>query len=284
MRWIAFLCVAGLTGCKPVTPMVNPPVQAQSSIKWFLDLPYGDTPLQKLDLFAPKDAKGEPLLIFIHGGAWIGGDKETYGALGRRFANEGLAVALLNYRLSKDPAIKNPVHVQDTAKAYVWLASHAGQYGFDPRKIYVSGHSAGAHNAGMMATGTFLQDAGVPKEHLLAGFIGLEGIYDVGALNKRFPTYRNWFLSKAFGDESKWAAGSPTLRAVTLKTPWLIIQSTEDKLVDVPQAENFAKHLKEAGVPVQLEISANGDHDEVMTRLMVGSGDASDAFMKFVKR
>jgi acetyl esterase/lipase len=244
------------------------------------NLSYGPVGSQMVDIFLPKHKKGEPLLIFIHGGAWVGGDKGMYAELGNHFSDAGYAVALINYRLS--PSVENPEHVKDASMAYAWLVGQAGRFGYDPTKIFVSGHSAGAHNAGMMATGTFLQDAGVVAAHMPAGFIGLEGIYDVPALNKRFPSYKNWFLAKAFGDETKWAAGSPTLRPVTLKTRWLIIQSTQDPLVDVPQAEGFAAHLKKAGVPVELWIKANGNHDEATYRLRDSKNGAEIAIRKFM--
>ena len=220
---------------------------------------------QQLDLYWPlADGAKRPLILFIHGGAWIGGDKNQYVAVAHRFVADGFTVAAVNYRVS--PAVKNPVHAQDVSLAYAWLVKHANKR-FDPTKIFLMGHSAGAHNSGMLASSDFLEKAGVTKDNLPKGYIGLEGIYDIPNLIKVWPSYREWFIEKAFGAESAWADGSPTRRAIKNKAPWLVIHSTEDQLVDLAQSRDFAAHLKQSGVSVELNDRATGNHDMVVNDL-----------------
>jgi acetyl esterase/lipase len=255
-----------------------------------VSIPYGDSPSQNLDLYLPKQlGKGRsservkpriPLLIFIHGGAWIGGDKSSYGAVATRFANDGLAVALVNYRLS--PAVQNPEHVRDGAKAYSVLVAEASKYGYDPERIFLSGHSAGAHNAAMIATGDYLQSANVPARDLPKGFIGLEGIYDIPDLQSKFPTYQGWFLEKAFGPDTNWPEASPRRRPIKILAPWLVVQSTQDTLVDQSQADKFAAHLKEGGVQVTIQSAALGDHDAVVTSMSEMSNQTALEILKFI--
>ena len=108
--------------------------------------------------------------------------------------------------------------------------------------------------------GIFATDAKILGAAKVRGYIGIEGIYDVPAIQKTFPTYRDWFLSSAFGPDSKWPAASPTLRPVTSKTPWLVIHSKLDELVDVSQSSHFAEHLRRAGVHVDLVVEDYGKH------------------------
>ncbi len=221
---------------------------------------------QTLSLYLAADT-GVPLLVFVHGGAWISGEKGEHAEMAKRFAEDGISVALVNYRLSTDPTVRSPSHAQDVAAAYAWLVENAGVYGCQPSKIFVMGHSAGAHNAGIIATSDELVRAGVPPQAFPRGFIGLEGIYDIPTLIKVWPGYRDWFIERAFGVEEAWSIGSPTRRDVLIKSPWLVIHSAEDELVDLEQSRDFAKHLANQGVNVRLNDGVPGKHDEVILTL-----------------
>lgn len=245
----------------PSQPTAKPTDNSELAIPY---VPNGGNE-QQLDLYWPlsNDAR-RPLIIFIHGGAWIGGDKQQHIPLAHRFVADGFAVAAVNYRIS--PAVKNPTHPQDVALAYAWLTKHSGKR-FDPTKIFLMGHSAGAHNAGMLASSDFLEKTGVAHDDLPKGYIGLEGIYDIPNLIKVWPTYREWFIEKAFGPETAWSQGSPTRRPMVNRAPWLVIHSTQDELVDLAQSRDFAGHLKKSGIAVQLNDKATGSHDMVVNNL-----------------
>jgi acetyl esterase/lipase len=214
-----------------------------------LELQYGAGPQQTLDLYQPAAAKTlSPVLVFAHGGAWVSGDKREYRALGEAFAQHGIAVAAVNYRLS--PAVKHPAAAEDYEKAVAFVLAEAKARGLDPARVYVSGHSAGAHMSAWVATGALRP----------AGFIGLSGIYDVPALQKRFPTYKDWFLLKAFGSEAGWPAASPAGKSFPGKAPWLLIHSKADELVDLGQTDRFAGVLKAQGIDVKTVTPAALDH------------------------
>ncbi len=97
----------------------------------------------KLDLYLPEGKKEFPLLLFVHGGAWRSGSKDLYPRLGETFATKGIGVAVANYRLS--PAVQHPEHVRDVARSFSWVCRNAKDLGADPKRLYLSGHSAGAH-------------------------------------------------------------------------------------------------------------------------------------------
>lgn len=239
-----------------------------------LDLGYGASPNQSLDLFLP-DAPDCPLLLFAHGGAWISGDKSEHREAGEQFAGNGIAFAAVNYRLS--PEVRHPAHAEGVARAYVWLADQ--QYGYNATQIFVVGHSAGAHIAGTLATTNLL--AGCMS--LPAGFIGIEGIYDIAELDRRWPTYRQWFLDKAFEGQETWDEASPRRRSVVVRAPWLLIHSKADEYVDPEQSANFDAHLRAQGVHCSLAVADFGRHDEAVMALADRASRVSEAIYDFVQ-
>ena len=102
----------------------------------------------RLDVYAPKNAKGAPVVVSIHGGALREGDKSGQAFVGQRFAAAGFVTMVINYRLS--PSVTHPAHVEDAAHAVAWARSHAAEYGGDPKKLFVIGHSAGAYLAALL--------------------------------------------------------------------------------------------------------------------------------------
>jgi acetyl esterase/lipase len=235
------------------------------------------------DLLLPNkpNSKG-PLLVFVHGGAWISGGRQAYQGLAQGFADRGIATALVSYRLSNSPAVQHPVHAQDVANAIAALVK--APKGFDPKRVFISGHSAGAHIAATIATdASILAKAKAPKGWKPAGYIGLEGIYDLPALDKRWPAYRSWFLERAFGDPSKWKQASPSLRKVVHRGSWLVVHSLQDELVDVDQSKAFAKRLQAQAVPVRLLTVNRGSHFDIVQQFGK-AGEVTEAAVAFVNR
>ena len=102
----------------------------------------------KLDIYAPKDAKKLPVLLFFHGGGLESGDKKDMEFAGERFVSEGIVVVFANYRLS--PGVMHPVHMEDATRAFSWVKENIADYGGNPKNIFISGHSAGAYLAVLM--------------------------------------------------------------------------------------------------------------------------------------
>jgi acetyl esterase/lipase len=146
------------------------------------DLAYIDDgqPKHKLDLYLPKGAKNFRVLLFVHGGAWHSGDRSHYGAIGDRFARAGIGVAIPSYRLM--PQNPHPAQIEDAAAAFSWVQRNIGQFGGDPSRIYVAGHSAGGHLVSLLA----LDPRWLKKYDLtpaaIRGVVTLSGVYDVDAM------------------------------------------------------------------------------------------------------
>lgn len=134
----------------------------------------------RLDLYLPRGATNYPVILFIHGGAWIHGDKNYFGiysSWAMYWAHRGVGVAIANYRLS--PGVKHPAHVQDIAKAVAWLRNQIAGYGGDPDQLFLAGHSAGGHLIALLATDPkYLQAEHVPLQ-AIRGVIPISGVYRV---------------------------------------------------------------------------------------------------------
>lgn len=115
-------------------------------IRRFDDIAYGDdTKWQLLDVYRPKASEGMllPVIVSVHGGAWVYGDKERYQYYCMSLAQNGFAVVNFTYRLA--PEYKFPSQLEDTNLVFAWVLEHAEQYGFDTRYVFAVGDSAGAH-------------------------------------------------------------------------------------------------------------------------------------------
>jgi dipeptidyl aminopeptidase/acylaminoacyl peptidase len=107
-------------------------------------------PDKQLNIFSPKKAEGKSeVLIFIHGGSWNSGNKEIYNFLGSRFARKGVVTVIMDYPLSPEYQVNKMALA--SAQAVKWIHQNISDYGGDPEKIFVSGHSAGGHLASLIA-------------------------------------------------------------------------------------------------------------------------------------
>ncbi len=139
------------------------------------DLPYGDDPRQRMDLYAPKAPGPHPVLVFFYGGGWDSGSRDLYGWAAQALAAQGFVVALPDYRLV--PQVVFPAFVQDAAAATAAAAEAAADHGGEPRRLGVLGHSAGGYLA-MMITLDRRYMAAVERPDLIRAAAGLAGPYD----------------------------------------------------------------------------------------------------------
>jgi acetyl esterase/lipase len=148
------------------------------------DIRYHDaSERQVLDVLRPKGAQGRPVVFFIHGGAWMFCNKDFFGlyrGFGQFLASQGMVAVMVNYRLS--PAVKHPEHIKDVARAYAWTRRHIKDYGGDPDRIFLCGHSAGGHLAALLATNeSYLGDENLKLKEAdrraIRGVISVCGVY-----------------------------------------------------------------------------------------------------------
>jgi len=276
------LLATGLSGCSgPTHATTSVPLTSPIIVR--KDLSYGAGQHRSYDLYLPAAASPKPpLLVFVHGGAWITGDKRQFEPMGQRFAQLGVAVAVVNYTLSARAG--NPPVPQPSKDLAQFLASVCRQDpAFDPDRVFLMGHSAGAHTIALLAARPeLLTEAGLPKAQWPKGYIGVEGIYDLPKLVETFPAYRNEFVEQAFGLKAALTKGSPSLQPIGSKAPWILVHSTLDDLVDPLQSQEFADHLRSQGVVVSYTEGMLGRHEEVIEDMNVSQTAIDDTIRTFV--
>src|SRR3569833_1942822 len=186
---VAIAAMAGaLSACSAITFGIANAPAAFGPFERKADIAYGSDARQKLDVYVPKPAResreaegvrsraaARPVVIFWYGGSWQSGSKSDYRFVGAALADRGYITVLPDYRLY--PEVKFPGFLDDAAHAVAWVQQHAQEFGGDPHRIVLMGHSAGAHSAAYLALNhEFLAKRGANPDWL-AGLVGLSGPY-----------------------------------------------------------------------------------------------------------
>jgi len=215
---------------------------------------YGTHARQRLDVYTPDGAKGRPIIVFWYGGSFDKGRKENYRFVGAALAKAGYVAVLPDYRLY--PEVRFPAFVDDGAAAVAWVVSHAAGIGGDPGRIYLAGHSAGAHLAGMLAyEPERLARVGV-RAGAVRGFIGLSGPY---ALDPNTEALRTIF-SAPYGFDD-W---QPARHVRPGAPPALLLHGEADTVVSVRHAGAMAEALGAAQVPYALRTYPGRGHADTV--------------------
>lgn len=276
-----------------------------------------DDERQVLDVFRPEGVTNAPVVLFVHGGAWMMGDKNflgLYRAVGRYLAGQGVVAVLANYRLT--PAVKHPEHVKDIARAYAWTRRNIKQHGGNPDTIFLCGHSAGAHLVALLATDDSLWRAGVlglePKDRdSLRGVMAVSGVYRIPARNDATgmiaelmdnvrrsgagggpvpPLPR--FVGKSpefnlfkvvFGDDAKVRTQAGPVNHVRKGLPPFLLLVAERELPMLPQmATEFAQELRKAGNTAEQKRIPGCHHNAILFRLDEVGDPTAKALMEFL--
>ncbi len=196
-RIFAAVLLLSAAGCRTSEFLAANAPAAFERVDRRLDLPYGEDPRQRLDIYSPRRAVNRPVVIFWYGGSWTQGSKAQYRFVGTTLAERGFVAVLPYYRLYPQAAF--PLFDEDGARAVAWVERHAQEFGGDPRRIVLMGHSAGVHTAAFLALNhAFLRKFGADPQSI-SGLVGLSGTYvlvpDTDTLRATFPppyTEEDW--------------------------------------------------------------------------------------------
>lgn len=153
--------------------------QVRAQLPCHLDIPYGASATETLDIF-PAERKSEALLVFIHGGYWRSLDKSDFSYLAPAFSRRGVTLALPNYALCPTVGIEDIV--KQNLLAIAWLWHYGARYGLDPDRLYVAGHSAGGHLTAMMLAAHWSRYMPELPDNLVKGGLAISGVYDLEPL------------------------------------------------------------------------------------------------------
>ena len=247
--------LAGLAGflsnCSPAT-LLNATVSRQGFTRE-TDIAYGPDSRQKLDLYRPERPRSDgKTVIFFYGGSWDSGSKSDYLFVAQALAAGGYTVVIPDYRLY--PEVRFPAFVEDGAQAVRWTAE---RFGTD--RLFVMGHSAGAHIALLLAVDTpYLKAAGVDRLKL-AGVLGLSGPYD-------FLPLKSSRLIEIFGGANNRDIEAITFARAPLPSA-LLIHGMADTTVYPRNSEHLAAAWRAAGAPVELKLYPDVGHIDVVAAM-----------------
>ena len=242
-------------------------------------LAYATGPRRKLDVYAPKDVVNEshshPVVVFFYGGSWNSGTRAGYGFVGRALAARGFVTIIPDYRLV--PNVRYPAFVEDGADAVKWTQIHAEQFGGDPHKLVLAGHSAGAYTAAMLAVDDSWLGA---SKSGIRGFVGLAGPYD-------FVPFDAPVSRAAFGAWPKPSETQPVTWAGRGDPPTLLLVGDADRVVQPRNSEALAERLRAGGVTTELKRYPGIGHVELVTSIAKpfrGRSHALDDMTTFINR
>jgi acetyl esterase/lipase len=239
---------------------------------------------QSLDLYVPKViASAPPLLVFLHGGFWSRSDDQYRIGPGvaESLVKSGVAVALVRYRLA--PTHRHPAQAKDVAAALSHLIRRAQDYGYDPKRIYLGGHSAGAHLAALVGLDpAYLGEQGLLPS-VLAGVVTISGIYDL-ASKARVAVVQKESIEINFGENSgALRAASPLAHVRPNSLPFLILNAASDFPGLQLDGRRFAEALRGSGNRnVDHFTLPDQNHISIM-QLNGKSGEARALILDFLK-
>jgi len=252
---------------------------------------YGKHERHVLDLYAPKDAKNLPVVFWIHGGGWQAGDKSDVQIKPKVFTEKNFVFVSTNYRLL--PAVDMKIIVQDVAKSVRWVHDHVGEYGGDPKRLLVMGHSAGAQLAALICTDDRYLKAEGLSLGIVKGCVPVDGdTFDVPAIIETAETrWRVHGLPPAkFGHREKFgndAAKHKDFSAVTHVAkdkdipPFLILHVAEHPDTSA-QARRLGNALKEAGLPGTVFSARDTTHGKINADLGGPDDPSKKALLEFL--
>ena len=212
-----------------------------------------------MDVYFPEAGGPWPVLVYVHGGSWMHGDKSEAGMFASMMTAQGYLVVSVNYRLY--PAAQFPAMIQDVKCAVRSLRAHAGQYNLDPNRIGAFGVSAGGHLAALLGTtdASIGWDVGeyLEQSSRVQAVISMAGVMD---LSRSFPNADIEAMKLIGFGEYNVAEASPISHVTPDDPPFLLIHGDRDEVVPVEQSQLMYERLVQEHVPAQFVIVQNAAH------------------------
>lgn len=267
-------------------PSLNNPPETRGDLHWpaqsqaarndpraKLDVRFGPTRAEHLDIF--KAGNNMPVHIFIHGGYWRARQAADFSFIGPALADAGITAVINNYALCPDVTIDEVVRQARAAAA--WTYSHIGEFGGNPDRITVSGHSAGGHLTAMLAMTNWQGAYGLPQ-NLIKAALPISGLFDLAP----FPyTYLQPALQLTWAEVRR---NSPILGHVPAHAPPMTVAVGGDETPEFHrQSDRFAEHWRAGGGKAERLDVPGCDHFSVLNALIELGNPLNDALLKHAK-
>lgn len=260
------------------SPQMMNRMASDEGYKLVQNVPYQRSRGLDADVYYPPKAGDAPVIVFFYGGRWQQGDKAEYRFVGQALASRGFVAVLPNVR--KYPDVRFPEFMEDAAQAVHWARANTGQFGGNGDKLFVMGHSSGAHIAALLALNPeYLKAAGDSRD-ALRGMIGLAGAYDFMPITA--PDLRD-----LFGPVDRFPYSQPVFYVDGQNPTLLLMHGRNDEVVPVSNTVKLAERVSKAGGAVETVL-----YDSLSHRMIIGSlasylrgrADVLDNIEEFVER
>jgi acetyl esterase/lipase len=306
--------VLALIALVPTAQAAAPPILPK--ITETFDVPYHCAhSRQILDIFSPQTPGPHPVVLMVHGGTWLSGDKDfggLYRDACRTLARSGVVAVSINYRLS--PLVKHPEHIKDVARAYAWVVKNIAKHRGDPEKIVLAGHSAGGHLVSLLALDrSYLRDSALgltaKQQESLRGVISISGVYRIPdaasframakrmvEIGKESKSVERQFVTMVlmiagdhanpfpvvFGNEESRTAASPINHIHKDAIPFLMLSGEFEIPGFFPMFDEFEKEMKKQGNSIDREKILGTTHRSVMAELHWHSKPMTKKVLDFI--
>jgi arylformamidase len=217
---------------------------------------YGPSEIEGLDIFRANAVGQAPIFVFIHGGAWRAGTAKTYAAPAETFIKAGAHYVVPDFTWVQDAGGSLFPMAEQVCRAIAWVYRNAVSFGGDPDRLYVGGHSSGAHLAAVALTTDWPQSFGLPPD-IIKGGLCSSGMYDLAPVRL---SHRSSYVK--FTDEMVEAL-SPIRHLDRLRAPLIVAYGTYETPEFQRQARDFAAAARAAGKPVDLIVGEHYSHLEL---------------------
>jgi arylformamidase len=220
---------------------------------------YGPGAVEKLDIYRAKHANA-PIFVFIHGGAWLGGEAKNYAFPAEMFVNAGAHYVALDFIAIKDAGGDLRMMAEQVRRGIAWAYRNADKFGGDRDRFYIGGHSSGGHLCGVALVADWQKDFGLPGD-MVKGGLCMSGMYDMKPvrLSKRSSYVK-------FTDEMEQAMSSQR-HLELLRAPIIVTYGTNETPEFQRQNQDFAAAVKSVGKAVELVEAPNFNHFEMLESL-----------------
>lgn len=270
LRSFAITCLLTLlSACVSIGSFNRSTPHDSGAVRAATGVAYGDGPRRTLDVYAPATrSQNAPVLVFFYGGGWRTGAKEQYSFVGDAFAAHGFVTIIPDYRLA--PETQFPGFLEDNAAALRWVQDNIAQYGGDPTRIVLAGHSAGAYNAVMVGLNEDYARAAGFDPRAVRAVVGIAGPYGF--------YFNNPVIRTAFGEEPDPARMHALGFARADAPPLLLLAGAADRRVPLRAAEEMRRSAVAAGGQAELIVYERLDHPGILQALALERRENNSVF------
>jgi len=237
---------------------------SRAKLDGHLDLAFGDQDIEKLDIF-PAAEEGAPLYVFIHGGYWYSLDKSDHSYVAEGMVPHGVTTAVNNYALAPNADMDEIVRQNRAALAWLWR--NARDYGYDPDRIYATGHSAGGHLATMLLATDWPEFSDDLPPNLVKGACAISGLFELE------PIYLSYLNDKLKLDADMAARNSPALQIYPTSASLFVVVGEDESPEYHRQSEDMATKWRALGYPCDYLVPKTLDHFAIVDCLIDPKAD-----------